>query len=367
VNTYYKNIDKLVIGISQQSFVEDLLREGYKNFFFGFLPQEYLEKYGTQISLNRRYYLQEQFTDYETALKIIEKIHKKDGKIHLTLNPIQINKTMFEHIKTLIQSFKDQIDGFIISNISVLEYLNSIGYRNIILSNLFGFYSIEAVKFFTDRFSIQRVVLPRDIKLSFIKEVAKTFPDLEIEVFLYGDNCMFSEAFCFAEHGFSHQPAPLCSYSLNNAVPIKKPQPDFKFRILNNEEDLQNFKTEYLDIDSLLERLYIAYNNGDNDKLKNILNKIKKYDTEYLSKYYHKLKFALNFLNNKEAKEILSKLEPKEEDSYTQFHKLNLSAIEKIINELKDFPNIFFKIPARGRNFKLKIADYNYKESQYKL
>jgi len=364
---YNKYINRYVIGISQQSFIEDLIREGYRNFFFGFILPDYLQKYGSQLSLNRRYYIQEQFTDFEIASKVIEIIHKKGGKIHLTLNPIQTNKLIFDYIKQIFNKFKDLVDGVVVSNISTLKFLQEQHYENIVLSNLFGFYSISAIDFFVKNFSIKRIVLPRDVEISFIKDVAKNYPDLEIEVFLYGDNCMFSEAFCFAEHGYSNQPVPLCSFSTNSSIPVEKPKPDFKHKILTKKEDIQNLKTKKLDIDTLLDSLYRAYNNHQQEEIEKILEYINQYDTEYLSKYYDKLKFSLTFLNSEKAIKILSKLQKEDTDTYAQFHKLNLTAVEKIIENLKDFENIYFKIPSRGRNFKLKIANYNYKESQYKL
>ena len=362
-----KKTDKIVIGISQDSDVKELLNLGFRQFFFGFVPEDFATKYGYQLSLNRRYYQEEQFTDINKTLDVIKLIKSKDGKIYIALNPMQINNTIFSYMKEVFNTFKDEIDGVIVSDISFLQYLKSINYNNITLSNLFGFYNLNSIKLFVRKFNLKRIILPRDISINYIKKVAETFKDLEIEVFLFGDNCMFSESFCFAEHGYKEFPEPLCKYTIYNMKPVKKPAVELKQKALNTK-DLLCLKKKFLDIDTLIHQIMKLYNQQKD--ISPILEILAKYDTKYLSQHYDKILFITSALDNTLAKKIKERLQntnTQNIDTYSQFHKNNSSAIEKILEILDEYPNIYFKIPLRGRKLKIKTSKYDYSESQYKL
>jgi len=315
------NFTKFIIGISEYSNVDELLKYGFRQFYFGYVDKSYIEKYSTQISPNRRYRLKEQYTSYEKVFNDIEKIKKSNGSVFLAINAFFTNDIILDEIKKYFDLFKDKVDGMIVANMPTLLYLHSLGYDKIVLSNLFGFYSKYAVEFFL-KFKPIKIILPRDIMLSELKEIVSFYKEINFEVFLFGDNCRFSEAFCFSEHGYdSLEFGSLCSYSLNSKKIIDKANVNFKHIIknpkLSNEEKQAFLKVNYLN------PTYKALSENDNH--------------------------------------------------YKIFHKLNKSAILQTIEFFKQFSNIVsYKIPSRGREFvKFLITDkyepYNYKESQYNL
>lgn len=76
----------IILGIDETSNIDSLLKSGIRQFYFGFLDDEFYKKYNAQTSLNRRYYKKEQFTSYEKACGSIEKIYKKNAIVYLALN-----------------------------------------------------------------------------------------------------------------------------------------------------------------------------------------------------------------------------------------------------------------------------------------
>ena len=315
------NFNKCIIGISKQSNIDELLKLGFRQFYFGYIDEDYIKKYSTQISPNRRYRLKEQYTSYEHILKDIEKIKQSKGIVYLAINSFFTNKILLDEIKKYVKLFENYVDGMIVANMPTLLYLQSLGYENIVLSNLFGFYSKKTVEFFL-QFSPIKIILPRDIMLEELQEIVSCYKDVNFEAFLFGDNCRFSEAFCFSEHGYdSLEFGSLCSYALNSKQVINKADIHFKHTIKNpkiSNEDKKAFLV-----------------------------------TDYIYSDYKTLN--------------------KDDDFYKIFHKTNKTAIIKTIKFFEKFPNITsYKIPSRGREFvrfllEESSEEYNYKESQYDL
>ncbi len=315
------NFSKFIIGISEKSNIDNLLQLGFRQFYFGFIEKSYLEKYSSQISPNRRYRIQEQYTSYEKILNDIEKIKQKNGRVYLAINSFFSNEIILNEIKKYFKIFEDKVEGMIVANMPTLLFLHSIGYNKIVLSNLFGIYSKEAVDFFL-KFSPIKIILPRDLMIDNLEKIVSFYQDVNFETFLFGDNCRFSEAFCFSEHGYdSLEFGSLCLYALKNKKILKSANIYFK-HILKNPKLTNEEKEELL-------------------------------KAKYINSNYKAIKENENF--------------------YTIFHKTNKSAILQTIKIFQKHPNIIsYKIPSRGRDFvkfllEDKTKSYNYKESQYNL
>jgi tRNA isopentenyl-2-thiomethyl-A-37 hydroxylase MiaE len=374
---------RFIIGISQTTDIDILLKSGFRQFYFGFIDEVYLQKYSTQISPNRRYRLKEQFYDIKEAKKCIKKIKEQEGIVYLALNSFFNNQTMLEHFKKIFDTFKTDIDGVIVANLSTLLYLKDIGYNDIVLSNLFGIYTDEAVKFFK-RFNPKKMILPRDISIKDIQKIVSSNPDIDFECFLYGDNCRFSEAFCFSEHGYDSLGfGSLCSFAFSNKLPKQAPNHNFKQLIKNPkitpDQKLQLLKSKNLNLQNLLDELEVAIFENKKESINKIVNFLQRVDMEYFkiskSNYIRAIRVLQN-LNQEKANILAQKLIDngyKEEDSYKQFHKLNSYAIKKTIEIFQAYKNIVsYKIPSRGRELYEYITNppkenYNYKQSQYQL
>ncbi len=233
---------KLIIGIDQTTDIDALLSLGVRQFYFGYLPASFLERYSSQISINRRYRESEQFCDLTQLLKIISKIHQQDGIVYLALNAMSSNEKLLHYAKEVYELLHKDVDGVIVANITLATFLKKQNYPNIILSNLFGIYTPQSAEFFIRQFAPKKVILPRDISLKTISTIATQFPDTAFEVFLYGDNCRYSESFCFSEHGYDSIGMPsLCTFASQNKTPIAKPNPAYK-QIVNNSTLLESDK-----------------------------------------------------------------------------------------------------------------------------
>jgi hypothetical protein len=375
---------KLIIGIDENTDIKQLLEIGIRQFYFGYIPKEYAEKYSTQVSLNRRYRLKEQFVSLEKSFNVIEQIHQYNGIIHLALNSFTKNNLMLDYTKKVYEQFVDKVDGIIVANIATANMLKKKNYKNIVISNLFGVYSKQSVDFLQKYFNPVKIILPRDITLKTIEEIVTAYPNQKFECFLFGDNCRYSESFCFTEHGYdSIGFNSLCSFALKEKIPIKSATPIFKHIVKNskltNNEKKAKLQKKFIDIQTLLDNCQIAIYEHNPTILAQSLDILDYYDVEMFKKskalYIRTLDIMKN-IDNSKAKKIEKKLKNspfKAQNEYFMFHKLNNYAIKQTIKFFNKFDNIVsYKIPARGRDFYRYIfsndkKEYNYKESQYRL
>ncbi len=375
---------KLILGIDETTNIQTLLDDGIRQFYFGYITKKYLQDYSTQTSLNRRYRLKEQYSSYEHICKTIEKIHTYNGTIYLALNSFTSNATMLQYSQELYEMFEAKVDGMIVANITIALMLKKRDYKNIVISNLFGVYSCEAVSFLQMQFNPIKIILPRDISLDNIKKIVTTYPQMQFECFLYGDNCRYSESFCFTEHGYdSLDFGSLCSYSTKEKKLIKSAIPTFKQIVknstLSDDEKKQLLQKEQLSIEYLLDKLLVLNYEFNSKKISHFLEILSMFDIQmfYANKeLYIKALSTLGGLEFNKAQTLLKKLKEKPfqpQDSYKSFHNLNTNAIQRTMIFFAQFKNITsYKIPSRGRDFYKYIfanknEEYNYKESQYRL
>jgi len=378
----HKNI---ILGIDQNSNIEELLNDGIRQFYFGYIPTTYTETYASQVSLNRRYRTDEQFTSLECVYAVIEKIHKRGGSVYLALNAFGSNALMLQYSEDLYDKMNNKVDGIIVANITMASLLKRRGYKKIVISNLFGVYTPQAVAFLQAQFYPMKIILPRDISLQNIAKIVTAFPKQAFECFLYGDNCRYSESFCFTEHGYdSIGFGSLCSFASSQKRLIKAPVVTFKHIVkdtsLDDSEKREKLKKKGLDIVTLLEELQVAIYENNFAELSKAIEILERFDMQnYVQSKLIFIK-ALTVLKNidmPKAQKLYRNLKMhgyQEEDTYRIFHNLNSKAIADTLAFFKDFKNIeSYKIPSRGRDhYKYLLTDdegtqYNYKESQYKL
>jgi len=379
-------LQNLIVGIDETTDTEQLLLNGIKQFYFGYLTADFIEKYNSKFSLNRRNNIKEQFINIDKLYETIDMIHKYGAIAYLALNHITSNQIMLEYSKEVYDLFKDKVDGIISSNITIATFLKNQGYEKIVASNLFGSYSYQSIEFLIQQFNPIKIILPRDMQLKDIKKIVKSFPNMQFECFLFGDGCRFSESFCFVDQGeYDLETPTLCSFVKKNYKIVQKANVAFKLiaqdGVLDKDEKKQQLQTKKIDTNSLLDELIVLFNDFDSKKIAYNLDMLVRLDIEEFYKdelLYAKAKMVFGILKQfPKANELLKQLKNKEfivADEYKQYHRTNTYSIRKTIEFFEQFSNIVsYKIPTRGRNINnlLKLLsvseDYEYKESMYKI
>ena len=238
------------------------LVEGWANeFFTGYNPSYWSDKFGFEVSPNGRFAEHEQITDIETLKAIVKEVHKYDLEVFINLNAWYYTDKTMPLIQQMVKEFEDiWVDWIICWNISILEYLKEKDYKGKInISTIMAVYNSEAIRFLLENYKINKIILSREVTLKEIENLVTEFSETKFEVFWEGDFCRYNNWLCFAEHKYWAK--DICTVVVNDLVINKKFRPDFKEFILNpeltNEEKILEMNDEYSDIFEQIKELLV--------------------------------------------------------------------------------------------------------------
>jgi collagenase-like PrtC family protease len=277
-----------------QEIIKKHVDQWAKEFFCWYNPPYWHNKFGFEVSPNGRFAEHEQITDFESLKEVIQEVHKYGKKIMWNVNHWYYTDVVEKEFKQMIDDFiQAGIDGFIVSSMWTLEYLEEIsewkwekwyiinGKRlQLNISTIMAVYNIDAIEFLKENYPIAKVILSREVTLPEIEKILEHFPDLLFEVFGEWDFCRYNNWLCFAEHKYTDR--DICTLVVNNWIRKKAIRYDFRKLIwdknLENNEKVAKLDNEYKDefqqIDELIEEYLADENNEILNKLANLIKVI---------------------------------------------------------------------------------------------
>ncbi len=140
----------------------------------------------------------------ENLKKAIDLAHSYGKKVYMTLNIYAYD----EDIKNLYDSIdviKDaRPDALIVSDFGILNIIkNKLPDIDIHISTQTNTLNSEAVKFWRD-FGATRVILARELSIKQIAQIRKNVPDIELEVFVHGAQCVSLSGRCLLSDYMTH-------------------------------------------------------------------------------------------------------------------------------------------------------------------
>ena len=252
-----------------EKYIQNLVDGWATEFFTGYNPPYWHEKFGFEVSPNGRFSEHEQITDFETLKQIVFEVHKHKLELFINLNARYYTDEVFELIKQMVDEFQQiWIDWIICWNIWILEYLKEINYSwKINISTIMALYNTESIKFFLENYKINKIILSREITLKEIEKLVSSFSEVKFEVFWEWDFCRYNNGLCFAEHKYWER--DICTVVVNDLVVKKKFKPNFKKIIL--DKNISNEQKVDL-LDDSYENIF--------EKIENILTKIEIFSEE---------------------------------------------------------------------------------------
>ena len=206
--------------------IEAYSNAGVDEFFIGYIPKEWRDKYGYEISCNRREHSSYQYHTKEELSNVVNLIHGANKKVYLTLNAHEYSTFQMGLLFSILKSIDDiEFDAFIISNIALMLELRKAGFDipfNISIGS--GCNTTESIQFYSENVSgINKFILPRKFTVNEFEIISGYTREnkIKIEAFLLGDPCHFNDEYCFTWHGAMNE--SLCNsmmYVNRKAVPI---------------------------------------------------------------------------------------------------------------------------------------------------
>ena len=176
----------------------------------------------------------------ENLKDAVDLAHKLGAKAYVTLNIFAFNNDI-KLLEECIDKFKDaNPDSFIVSDFGIFNLLRKNAPRvPIHVSTQTNTLNYESVKFWQD-LGATRVILARELPIKDVAEIRKKVPDIELECFVHGSQCVSFSGRCLlsdyftngerkANHGNCSQPCRW-SYKL-----VESTRPDQYYEINQDE------------------------------------------------------------------------------------------------------------------------------------
>lgn len=223
---------RISVGLDQQDNgdrIREFAASGAGEFFAGFVPREWFDRFGWEIGLNRRTFgAQSQYTRIEELAEAIETSHACNCPISITFNEHDYGVERLAQVREILQNV-DRLgpDTYIVADPALMVAMEEWGIeRPLILSTGAGCFNSAAVRFYCSRFNVHRVVIPRKMTLLEMKSLidGTSGLDLEFEAMVIGYRCHFNDEFCFSLHsGISNN---LCTDFVSGHAETSKRFPD---------------------------------------------------------------------------------------------------------------------------------------------
>ena len=207
---------------------------------------EYAIKYGADavylgvVDFSLRAMRKGQLITLDNLKEAVDLAHKLGAKAYVTLNIFAFNSDI-KLLESCIDRFKDaNPDAVIVSDFGVLNLVKRyMPDTPLHISTQTNTLNYESVKFWQD-FGATRVILARELPISDIAEIRKRGPDIELESFVHGSQCVSFSGRCLlsdyftngerkANHGNCSQPCRW-SYKL-----VESTRPDQYYEINQDE------------------------------------------------------------------------------------------------------------------------------------
>lgn len=116
--------------------------------------------------------------------------HKHKVRVYLAMNIFAFDEDLEKMKDYLEKAIKSGIDAVIISDVGLLSLVRKLNKDiKVHLSTQANTLNSEAVKFWREQ-GVKRVVLGREVSLAQAKEIKKSVPDMELELFVHGAMCI---------------------------------------------------------------------------------------------------------------------------------------------------------------------------------
>lgn len=126
----------------------------------------------------------------------VDLAHSLNAKTYLTLNIFAYDDDIKNLEKQIEKISQSNVDAVIVSDFGILNLVKKyMPKTDIHISTQTNILNSEAVKFWKDQGST-RVILARELSLLQIENIRKNVPDIELEVFVHGSQCMSYSGRC---------------------------------------------------------------------------------------------------------------------------------------------------------------------------
>jgi hypothetical protein len=184
------------------------VESGADELYCGILPGEWIDRYTAAAQINRRDGGPGNLASLAELRALVDLAHRHGAKVHLALNALTYTEEQVPFVCHLVAEAVDEIgiEAVMVADVGLLTALMEWrGGLRVHISSLAAIHNSHAVGFFAD-LGAARVILPRQTRVDEAVAMTAAAPEVEIEVFILNDGCIYEEGHCSTLHG----PGPIC-------------------------------------------------------------------------------------------------------------------------------------------------------------
>ena len=192
-------------GSDTPEIIRELAETGADEFFAGYVPTGWSDRYGWEIGLNRRTFGPDyQFTSLKDLEASVSAAHEAGRPVSITFNAHDYHEEQVPLLRRVVlDACSVGPDALIVADPALLELLSAWGVTTPVhLSVGAGCFNSEAARHFCAIADVRRIVLPRKMAVSEMRAMIDGLAGLglEFEALVIGYRCLFNDEFCFTRH-----------------------------------------------------------------------------------------------------------------------------------------------------------------------
>ncbi len=206
--------------------------EGYKKsgageFYIGFYDPQWHRVFGDFADLNRLtgYKESANANTFEEVLAIIKVVKQDNLAIYVTFNSSIYSEEQLIFMERYMEPlYEAGADGIIVSCPELIEVAKKY-HLNAVISTIAGVYNKDIANYYR-KLGAARIILPRDLSMEDIEQIATGIPDMEYEVFMMRNGCIYSDSQCLGLH--RNEKSAICAALRDAACSLTNLKGDFQ-------------------------------------------------------------------------------------------------------------------------------------------
>ena len=233
---------KITAPISRVEEIEILAAAGADEFYCSVVPESWTSTFKTSAVSRRAFGNLPEFSDLEKA---VTEAHRLGKQLHLVMNSQHYTGEQLACLLDLARLFDEmQGDSVIVGDETLLALLGSHDFNfQIHVSSIASCRNSESASFH-QALGADRIIFPRDMKISEMESMVAANPSLEFEAFMLNDGCVYEEGSCHTIHLPGKLGGAICidNYQSNDQRIDGKPLSDAEKKAFEiNDKDYQKW------------------------------------------------------------------------------------------------------------------------------
>ncbi len=195
----------ILVPLNDLGMMETYAQAGADEFYLGFYDLQWTSAFGTHYDLNRMSGFGQEANAYsfQEVLGGVQMAKQLGKKVFITFNTAAYGAPAVDMLTGYCQMLAAYgADGIIVSGPELVDNALACGLE-VVASTMCGIYNSDIARFY-ESCGVTRMILPRDVSLAEIESIIASVPDVDYEVFLMRNGCVFSDSNCLGQHGMGH-------------------------------------------------------------------------------------------------------------------------------------------------------------------